>query len=341
MPNYEHLAKLKEGVEVWYKWRSENPDISPNLTGANLNKARLEGFDLTNATLTGAYLNGAHLTKTHLNGANLNGAHLDEANLEQAMLNGAHLYGADLIRANLKHASLNAAHLEGARLVGANLNGAWLIDTHLEGANLNEANLEGAELYVAHFEGTQLNKTHFEGARLNGTNFDNTNVAGIIYSRKTKFKGIRLGSCYGSPMFRRFAQDQEFLEELQDRSWTFSLGKKEIPIPWGKYLYSLWNVTADCGRTPWLWMLWSVLTPLVFAVRFFDLGEEAFNIGYGVWTKKTVLFYSIDNFVSLGIGGMQPVTTSAIFWMTLEGIAGLVMVAGLISILVNKIARRS
>ena len=43
--NPEHLAKLKEGIEAWNAWRSENPDIKPNLNGATLKNANLERKD--------------------------------------------------------------------------------------------------------------------------------------------------------------------------------------------------------------------------------------------------------------------------------------------------------
>jgi hypothetical protein len=34
MINPEHLAILKQGVEIWNKWREENPDIMPDLSWA-------------------------------------------------------------------------------------------------------------------------------------------------------------------------------------------------------------------------------------------------------------------------------------------------------------------
>jgi hypothetical protein len=36
MANPEHLAKLKEGVEAWNRWRKEFPDVRPFLNGADL-----------------------------------------------------------------------------------------------------------------------------------------------------------------------------------------------------------------------------------------------------------------------------------------------------------------
>jgi hypothetical protein len=39
MANEEHVALLKQGVEVWNKWRKENPVVRPDLNGANLRGA--------------------------------------------------------------------------------------------------------------------------------------------------------------------------------------------------------------------------------------------------------------------------------------------------------------
>ena len=54
----EQLAILKQGVDVWNKWREENPYVVTNLSGAKLNDA-----DLNNADLQGADLQGAQLSK--------------------------------------------------------------------------------------------------------------------------------------------------------------------------------------------------------------------------------------------------------------------------------------
>lgn len=35
MANKEHLKILKQGVEVWNKWRKENPHIKPDLGRAD------------------------------------------------------------------------------------------------------------------------------------------------------------------------------------------------------------------------------------------------------------------------------------------------------------------
>ena len=143
MSDPEYLKILKQGVEVWNKWRKDNSDIKPNLRGANLSKAylskaNLRGADLSEADLKGAYLGGAYLSDADLSGANLRGAYLS----------GAYLSGADLSEANLRGANLRGANLSEADLSGADLSGADLentsfVETRLEGTNISNSCIYG------------------------------------------------------------------------------------------------------------------------------------------------------------------------------------------------------
>jgi hypothetical protein len=117
MENQKHLDILKQGVEVWNKWRVEHPDIHPdlgfaNLNGANLTSALLYGANFFGADLTDADLTDAHLFSSDLTDADLNGANLNGANLNGANLSYAHLIGARLSRANLNGADLTSALLD-------------------------------------------------------------------------------------------------------------------------------------------------------------------------------------------------------------------------------------
>ena len=44
MANQKHLAILKQGVEVWNKWRQEHPEVKPDLSDADLSNIALTGF---------------------------------------------------------------------------------------------------------------------------------------------------------------------------------------------------------------------------------------------------------------------------------------------------------
>jgi uncharacterized protein YjbI with pentapeptide repeats len=184
MGNAEHVSKLKEGVEVWNRWRAENPDVIPDLSGVNtadwarpicanpflssIRTVNLGSANLNDADLTGAHLIDVELTRARLNGANLTGAYLYKTDppgpdgvpfRSGASLSHACLKGANLTGAHLQYVDLNRANIQGANLTGAHLQGA-----HLQGANLKEADLSGANLLDA--RGIRFNDTKILHARL-------------------------------------------------------------------------------------------------------------------------------------------------------------------------------
>ena len=117
--NPEHVEILKQGVKVWNKWREENPETKPDLSGAHLLGAILQRADLS-----GADLNGAFLRQAHLYGADLSKANLKNAILVGATLSKANLTGADLTGANLASCSMNEGTIvEGAILTESRVYG--------------------------------------------------------------------------------------------------------------------------------------------------------------------------------------------------------------------------
>jgi hypothetical protein len=131
MADPQHVELIRQGVEVWNRWRQENSTIGPDLSGADLREANLSGADLREANLSGA----------NLSGANLSGADLREANLSEANLSGANLRGANLAEANLRDTNLAEADLSEAYFRRTYFRRANLWATDLREANLNEARL--------------------------------------------------------------------------------------------------------------------------------------------------------------------------------------------------------
>ena len=109
MADPRHLATLKKGVAVWNNWRKENPEIQPDLKGADLRSARLRL-----SSLKGLNLSKADLRETDLKGADLWFANLAGADLKGADLRGANLWGADLSQAQIFQANFQGAILTGA-----------------------------------------------------------------------------------------------------------------------------------------------------------------------------------------------------------------------------------
>jgi uncharacterized protein YjbI with pentapeptide repeats len=174
---------------------NENPDIRPDLSGAdlivaNLSKANLSGANLFDASLIEADLSGANLVDADLTGADLLDAHLSGADLSKAELTEAILREANLIEANLTEANLIEANLTEANLILAELREADLSGAHLIRANLSKANLIGADLDEADLTGADLSgadlsravlcDAKLSEADLRGANLSGADLSGAV-----------------------------------------------------------------------------------------------------------------------------------------------------------------
>src|ERR1700683_648757 len=164
MANPKQLTRLKKSVEAWNKWRKKNPNLKPDLSGANMTRAKLSKVDLSNSDLTRAILRG-----TDLKGANLSGASLPDADLRQARLNGA----------NLKGTELGQVSASGAVFRGANLSGAKLFDADLRGANLSQSDLTGSFLVETDLCGADLDEATVVGATMGYTTIGETDLSTV------------------------------------------------------------------------------------------------------------------------------------------------------------------
>jgi uncharacterized protein YjbI with pentapeptide repeats len=185
MENQEHLDILKQGIEIWNKWRQEHPDIQPDL-----GSARLSGTDLTGIDLSGANLSDADLSEATLMGADLRETSLDESNFNSADLSDTNLVGVDFSNVYLNGVDFSGADLSGANFSGlilfngkinfnkANLSGADLSETFLGESNFSKANLNGANLKVA-----GLPRANFTKANLNKAKLYNANLSEAILSQ--------------------------------------------------------------------------------------------------------------------------------------------------------------
>lgn len=170
MANPEHLAILKQGVEVWNKWREDNEGIIPDLREANLIEADLTDADLRYVDLRGACLIAADITCADLSNAKLKKADVSEATFDNTSLIGADLRDSLLLGANLSKMSLDHANLSGAKLIGANLRYTQLGNAKLKYADLTNTSLVG----------TKLNCANIEGAKVYGISAWNIKKKGLI-----------------------------------------------------------------------------------------------------------------------------------------------------------------
>lgn len=320
----------------------ERADLSgAHLKEANLEAAYMEGAILRDAHLEWAILADANLDNAFLAFSHMESARLSFAYLKKANFSGANLHDANLVGAHMQESILNQAHMEGVILKQANLEGAEICGTYLEGANIRFVNLKRAFLQYAHLKEADLEGTYLNGADIEGADFRNTNLTGVQCDRRIRCRGVRLDGCYGSPSFDRYLRDQEYVEEFRSR----------YPIS-----HFFWWVLADCGRSTLRWTGWSLGLVTLFAVIYGWLGPEHFKLPVETrlvdgkalevvtglaWGPLACLYYSVVTFSTLGFGDITPRSDWAAFFVMLEVIVGYIMLGGMITLLSNKLARRS
>jgi hypothetical protein len=216
MANPEHLEILKQGVEVWNEWRGENPEVLPDLRGADLSRADLKGAYLDESDLSTAKLYGADL-----GAASLVGADLSITNLLGANLRDADLRGADLIRAYFRDAEVG-----GADFSNSSMYGTVFIDTALGDAKglADVIHVGPSELSIStiYRSGGKISEAFLRGC---GVPEDF-----ITHARSLNEEAARFYSCFISYS----SEDQEFVEglhaDLQERGVRVWFAPHDLPI---------------------------------------------------------------------------------------------------------------
>ena len=225
------------------------------------------------------------------------------------------------------------------------LTGAELTGWPLAVANLTEANLTGAKLIRAN-----LNSAHIISADLKFATLKNAFVANIEWTNNTmrgKYQGIRgLDSCQGNPIFKRAALDQYYLDSLEHH-WAGT---------WRAYLFLAWG-WIDYGRS---------LSRLVFYASFVVMlygfiyslfpellhwpeslcldctqGVKCLNDRQIAASWFTPFYFSIVTYTTLGFGDIHPQNLLGEIIVSSEVIIGYLTLGLLLSVLAEKVARRS
>ena len=299
-----------------------------NLTGSILILANFSGADLTNANLAETKNSDDDQLK-HSRGPTFREANLDHTNFNKAYCVASDFTEANCLNTNFLQAKLAEANFSRCNLSGLNFSLADANTANMSECNLSNVNLQKAKLWHINFSNSNLEHSDIREAQLQSANFENCKVDNIIYNRKTLFKGIRTRGCYGSSRFKRFANDQDYLEEFREAH----------PVA-----YAIWLGLTDCGRSMLRVASWSAFLTLSYAAIYFSLGKSAFSMSNtdGLeWNLFTTLYYSVVTFTTLGFGDITPNTPLAASLVMSEVIIGYIMLGILISILATKVARRS
>ncbi len=250
-------------------------------------------------------------------GADLVSANLNEISGKRAGFGAANLSDASLVNANLKEATLTDAHLCRADLRAANLHGASIRQADLSGCNFTRSNLQDTDLKLSNVNGASFHVANLKDARLLGLkNFSKASWVGA------DIRGVDLRGAY---MVRRFIRDENYLYEFKSSS------------RYHNFLYWIWWLTSDCGRSISRWTACMGVVTVIFAILY-----SFVNVDYGPYkTVFSSLYFSVVTLTTLGYGDVFPASYGAQILATIEALLGYVGLGGLLSILSNKIARRA
>jgi uncharacterized protein YjbI with pentapeptide repeats len=313
----------REGIREWNRRRKDG-EAPPDLSGV----------DLSDVVLAGAMLGGVQLSNVDLHGADLN-----NADLQGAVLIGANLHAADLHDSRVSHASLVAADLSNTDLSGADFTSAHLIKARINGArcaqtrfcaaDLSHADLTSADMTSCDLSGALLVEADLTGASLRSANLNHACVMGVKYDRRRlACHGIRSDACYGHAVFKRDIQDEDWIETFRAQSRRHYA------------LYLFWWLFTDCGRS--LLRVWMAATTLalLFGALYANF-PDLLNTSRAVQTPWTPFYFSFVTFTTLGFGDVTPGSLVGELIVTLEVVMGYITLGVLVSILANKVARRS
>ena len=146
-----------------------------------------------------------------------------------------------------------------------------------------------------------------------------------------KCLGARVATCYGSPRFKREVEDLAYIEEYVGENPFRGL---------------IWKLSCDYGRG-YIWLAgWFILAACLYA-RFYEshpsdieLPEWATEGGAGnEWIAS--LYFSIVTLTTLGFGDITPSSPLGAKVVISQVILGYILLGLLISVLADKVARRS
>jgi hypothetical protein len=326
---------LRQGAAIWNAWRESSPESALDLSGEDLSELDLSGINLSEADLSDADLYQTDFSRANLKLTRFTGADLSGANLE-----AADLYKCDFSKAFLPEANLKAAYLSAVRFCFADLRGASLASANLAEADLSDADLTGADLRAADLTRARIcraNMSHadFAGALLVGLDY------GSLASMRHRYFGVRgLETSSGNAVFVREARDQDYLDTMEKSLEELPPGPQRTLKRLGFFVWG----RIGFGR--------SLIAPVLYAAGFvlgfgciysldMNLGWGWFDFGGSSSSWLTPFYHSVVTYTTLGFGDITPRHWAGEILVIVEVILGYTTLGLVLSILANKVARRS
>jgi len=299
--------------------------------------AALKGINLSSLDLSGMNFSLTDLSGTSFFGCNLTNANFFQSNLSDCDFTGATVEGANFTDTTLDCASFGQATLKGTTFFGASLTDATLTGvkatdsefraTDMSNVRMREAQLKDCDFTSSTLCGADLSESYVRGSVFNDADMRNTRLRHIKGFRHCQWIGVDIRNINfaGAYRTRRFIVDQNYLHEFRRQGKLY------------EYIYFVWWLTSNCGRSLFRWLAVIIAQILFFAVVYSFLDFE-FKLGK---TWFSYIYFSIVTSTTLGYGDIIPASPTAQVVAMMQVLLGYVMLGGFLSILTNKIARRA
>ncbi|MEM8721795.1 MAG: pentapeptide repeat-containing protein [Cyanobacteria bacterium P01_G01_bin.39] len=132
MTNEEQLKILKQGVEVWNRWRQDNPEITPDLSELDLAHEDFILLELSNGTFgSNSGLIIINMSQANFRNVDFSGASLSNVDFQESDFSGATLTRVNMIYSNLSKANLSKSNLSFSLLDDADFSYSDLSETKI------------------------------------------------------------------------------------------------------------------------------------------------------------------------------------------------------------------
>jgi uncharacterized protein YjbI with pentapeptide repeats len=206
MANEEHLAILRQGVEVWDSWRKKNPEIIPNFSDINFYKADFSNSDFEDASLYGDFRQ-VDFANANFYGVDFKAADFDKANFSEAIFIECDLYWANfgdpdfrkeylgLDISPLKRRKVALEDFSKVNLIGGNFREVTFSGSfrraNFRNTNFSQASFRRVDIRESSFFRARFTEVNFEDANLFQTDFSRTNVYELELSN-LRLNGVKL-----------------------------------------------------------------------------------------------------------------------------------------------------
>ena len=187
MADEQYLSILLQGADAWNKWRKDNPSIYPDLSGSNLQRARLDEVNLSETNLAGAFfgkcqLANADFTNAVLDSARFYRCYLGNALFRKVSASYVSFFGSDVTSGKFDESRFSFASFDDGILEAASLRGADLSYSSCRRTNFRKADLSRANLTCASLVNTEFEEASLAGCLVYGISVWNAKLAGANQS---------------------------------------------------------------------------------------------------------------------------------------------------------------